>query len=233
LTINMKNFRSTVVALAFGALVTVLPASADTISLAITGPGSPIMVGGYQWSYTGTTTPSQALVGSGISFSGGTAATEFGSFSSSGNAGATAMQSQVIDFKVTPTINGGAQAAVTFEGSIRETTTNGLSTYSLVFGNNGTTACTVANCFNTGNGNTINNGQSVISTANGNYTLLAVNGIDYEVQTTTTLSPTKPFNFLNGFVGVVNSPEPATYATTGLAAAFLGLFLRRKAKQNS
>ena len=29
------------------------------------------------------------------------------------------------------------------------------------------------------------------------------------------------------------APEPGTLATTGLAAAFLGMFLRRKAKLNS
>ena len=230
MTINKKNFRSTLVALTFGALVTVLPASADTISLAIAGMPTNVLVGGYQWTFAPGAVNNLALPTSGATLDGNTLASEIGALSSSG-ATAPNTQSQVIDITVTPTINGGAAAAVTFEGSIQKASDG---TYSLYFGNNGTTACAnvAVSCTATGNGNVINNGQQVFASANGNYTVLQSGGMDYEVQTTTVLSPTKPLNFLNGFIGVVNAPEPATYATTGLAAAFLGMFLRRK-KQNS
>jgi hypothetical protein len=228
LTINKKNFRSTLVALAFGALVTVLPASADTISLAIVGTPTNILVGGQQWTFSGGTISPTALPGAGLTLNGGTIASEIGNLAGSGNSGATATHSEVIDVKVTPTIDGGAAAAVTFQGTIREV--GGV--YSLYFGNNGTTGCSnpanTTACFVTANGNVVNNGQTIA----GNYTVLSSGGMNYEVQTTTTLSASKPFNFLNGFVGVVVAPEPATYATTGFAIAFLGLFLRRKAQKS-
>ncbi len=226
MTINKKNFRSTLVALAFGVLVTVVPASADTISLAVTGSPTDTLVGGYQWAFAPGSVGTQTLPSGGLLLDGNTIATEIGSFGSTFNSGASATHSEVIDIKVTPTINGGAQAAVTFQGTIQDVGGN----YSLVFGNNGSTGCAnvAVSCFTTANGNVVNNGQTEIA---GGYTLLTENGVSYEVQTTTTLSPTKPFNYLNGFVGVASAPEPATYATTGLAVAFLGFFLRRKAKK--
>jgi hypothetical protein len=187
-----------------------------------------VAVGGYDWGFTPGSVGNTNLPAGGLFLNGSTFATEIGAFSSNGDSGAKATQSQVIDIAVTPTINGvKAQTAVTFEGTIQEV--NGA--YSLYFGNNGSTACSnpgSASCFGTSNGNVINNGQTIV----GNYTMLSVNGVNYEVQTTTALSPTKPLNYLNGFVGVAIAPEPATYATTGLAAAFLGLFLRRKAKKS-
>lgn len=230
MTINKKNFRSTLVALTFGALVTVLPASADTISLSIAGMPTNVLVGGYQWTFAPGAVTTTAFPASGVSLDGNTLGSEIGAFSSSG-AVAPNTQSEVIDITVTPTLSSGTKAAVTFEGTIQKASDG---TFSLYFGNNGTTACTniAVSCTTTANGNVINNGQTVVATANGNYTVLQSGGIDYEVQTTTSLSPTKPLNYLNGFVGVVNAPEPSTYATTGLAAAFLGMFLRRK-KQNS
>jgi hypothetical protein len=236
LTIHKKNLRSTVVALAFGAFVTVLPASADTITLSTTAysnglavtTANGILVGGFDWTFGGSAgstnvTGSQTL-SSGVTFSGNTLATEIGGIGATGNALATALQSQVIDFKVTPTIAGGTAAAVDFQGTIQEST-GGV--YSLYFGANGSTGCTnvSVSCFSTGNGNVVNNGQSVLASG---YTLLNSNGVNYEVATNTIL--TSKGAFLNGFVGAVVAPEPATYATTGLAAAFLGLFLSRKKK---
>ncbi len=228
MNINMKNFRSTLVALSFGALVTVLPASATTISLSTSGNPTTIGVGGYDWSFNDGSLATTTIPTAGITLAGGTLASEIGAFSSNGDSGAKATQSEVIDINVLPTINGvTATTAVSFEGTIQESTTG---IYSLVFGANGSTGCanTSVSCATTSNGNVINNGQTV----SGGYTDLLVNGINYEVATSTQLSPTKPLNYLNGFVGVAVAPEPATYATTGLAAAFLGLFLRRKAKKS-
>jgi hypothetical protein len=55
----------------------------------------------------------------------------------------------------------------------------------------------------------------------------------YAVQASTTFNPTGYKSFwVTGILGTL-TPEPATMATTGLAVAFLGLFLRRKAKLNS
>jgi hypothetical protein len=238
LTINKINFRSALVALALGSVVTAVPAFATTISLQSSSSPSTIAVGGYDISFNdpGGTQSLSLPASGGLTYAGGTMSTEIGAYSLAGDSGANATQSEVIDVNIKPTINGlQATTAVQFQASISET----AGSYSLVFGNNGATACTnpgSSSCFATTNGNTINNGQQVITSgALSGDTILAVNGVDYAVQTRTTLTPGKS-NYLNGFVGLVGvatAPEPATFATTGLAAAFLGLFLRRKIKQNS
>jgi len=240
LTINKKNFRSTLVALAFGVLVTVVPASADTISLAVAGSPQNVLVGGYSWSLTGSTVANDPIPAGGLYVNGMVNGVYNPALNNtlgfvSGNsvgAGAPATQSEVVDITLTPTTSAGKQAAVTFQGFIQENTQT--SQYSLVFGSQNSTGCSntgSASCFITGNGNQITNGQQIVTQNGVQYTELTSNGMTYEVQTQTTLQGGNKLNWLNGFVGVSTAPEPATYATTGLAAAFLGLFLRRKAKK--
>jgi len=227
LTINKNNFRSTLVALAFGALVTVVPASATTIGLS-TSPtqGAPtyVDVGDYAWAIQGYSI-SGTLSGAGTLTLDGTSNTNsILNVNGQNTCNCNYTGSGVVDVTVTPTINGGpAQTAVTFQGTIIDN----AGTFSLYFGNQGSTTCTT-NCYNTGNGYTVTAAQTV---ANG-YTTLVSNGVDYEIATSTLLGPSKALNYVGGFVGIVSAPEPATYATTGLGVALLGFFLRRK-KQNS
>jgi len=229
LTINKKNFRGILLSLTFGALVTVVPASATTIGLSVSptvGAPTTVDVGGYAWQIGGYTV-SGTLTNGILTLAGDSGTDSFlnvnGQNPCSPSCSSTT-GSGVIDVAVTPTINGGpAQTALTFQGSIVD---NG-GTFSLYFGNQGSTTCST-NCANTGNGYTINNGQTA---ANG-YTTLVSNGIDYEIATSTLLTPTKIINYVGGFVGIVGAPEPVTYATTGLGISLLGFFLRRK-KQNS
>jgi hypothetical protein len=224
LTINKKNFRSTLVALAFGALVTVLPASADTISTSVSTTPSDILVGGYSFMVSTAFGTANSLTGTfdnatPVNLHGGTLANELLLFTSNG---ATAPNSsEVVDVTfVNPTVslNGGtaaAQTSVTFQGTVAE---SGTGQYSLTFG--------------TG---TFGSGASAVTQFdNGAYTVINSGGVAYEIQSATTLNvgPAKQ-TYINGLIGVAIAPEPATFATTGLAAAFLGLFLRRKVKQNS
>jgi hypothetical protein len=226
LTINKNKFRSTLMALAFGALVTVVPASATTIGLSVAptiGAPTYVEVGGTAWGIGGYSV-SGTLTNGILTLAGDSGSDSFLNVNGQNTCNCNYTGSGVVDVTVTPTINGGpAQTAVTFQGSIID---NG-GTFSLYFGNQGSTTCTT-NCYNTGNGYAINNGQTA---ANG-YTTLVSNGIDYEIASSTLLTPTKAIQYVGGFVGIVGAPEPATYATTGLGIALLGFFLRRK-KQNS
>ena len=232
MTINKKNFRSTLVALAFGALVTVVPASADTISLAVAGSPTSVLVGGYSWSLTGSTVTNDTIPSGGLYLNGTTLSTSLGFVSGGSNSLAVATQSEVVDVTLTPTTSAGKQATVTFQGFIQENTST--NTYSLVFDKQGSTGCSntgSSSCFTTTNGNSVTVDQQYVTRNGVQYTELTSNGMTYDVQTSTTLQGGNKMNWLNGFVGVATAPEPATYATTGLAAAFLGLFLRRKAKK--
>jgi hypothetical protein len=229
LTINKKNFRSILLALTFGALVTVAPASATSIGLSVSptvGAPTTVDVGGTAWQIGGYTV-SGTLTNGILTLAGDSGSDSFlnvngQNFCSPSCSSITG--SGVIDVTVTPTINGGpAQTALTFQGSIVDNGGN----FSLYFGNQGSTTCTT-NCYNTGHGDTITAAQTIV----GGYTVLTQNGINYEIATSTSITPTKIINYVGGFVGVVSAPEPATYATTGLGIALLGFFLRRK-KRNS
>ncbi len=240
MTINKKSFRNAFAALTFGAIATVIPAYATTtVSVATSSSPTSVGVGGYDWIFNGsTTTPLTLPTSGGLTFNGNTMSSEFGLYSSVGDTGATNSASEVIDVSVAPTVkvNGATQAAsaVVFQGSIQAIGSGANTQYEMLFGSNGTQACANAavSCTTTSNGNVVNNGQSIVNIGGTNYTELVENGIDYAVQSQTFLTPGKA-TYFNGYIGLATAPEPATMATTGLAAAFLGLFLRRKAKQNS
>jgi hypothetical protein len=223
LTIKNKiNFRSTLAALALGGLVTVVPALADTVSF--TTASSPIAfgAGAYDFSFNDATI-SGSFGQSPTVFNGTTTTTSFGGFTVTGGSGNPS--SQVVDIDVKPTnINGTpvSGTALQFDGTLQDIG----GTYSLVFSAASSSACAASthalvNCGVAGTGAYA--GDIVETSGN----------LIYAVPATTSLNLTgnKSF-FVTGIVGTV-APEPATLATTGLAAAFLGLFLRRKAKQNS
>jgi hypothetical protein len=244
LTINKKNFRSTIVTVAFGALVSVLPASATSITLATSVSPTTIDVGGVAWALSGyatvdptvqtDTSATFAALTPGLDSVINVNGTSVCSATNLACKDQTA--SQVIDVNVTPTIVGGgvAATAVQFQGQIIDNVVNGVNNYELYFGNQGTVTClsSSASCATTANGSTITAAQTVVNTAAGEYTVISEGGVDYEIATATSLGASKPYNTVAGFVGIINAPEPATYATTGLGVALLGFFLRRK-KQNS
>jgi hypothetical protein len=209
LTINKINFRSTLAALVFGALVTVLPASADTVSFG-TSSSLPFSVGSYTFAFNGATISNLTVGTGGVALNGTSTINSFGGFTVSAGSGAA---SQVVDVDVTPTnINGTPVTTANplqFDGSIVDT----AGVYKLVFSaGNGATAGTGAYA-----------GDIVQTQGNLIYAVAA--------STTLNLTGNKSF-FINGIVAAI-APEPATFATTGLAAAFLSMFLRRRMKQTS
>ena len=220
MTINKINFRSTIVSLAFGALVTVLPASADSVTFGTTATPQAVAVGAYNFTITdassvvlnGLTTTPTALAGTSTT-------TSFGEVTLSLGVGGPV--SSVVAIDVNPTNIDGTP--VTVKGASPTATPAVFdATITSIGGGNFTVN------FNGG----VANGTGAYA---GDYVQIE-NGIEYAVAATTTVNSavTKSF-FIGGLVGVapLSTPEPATFATTGLAAAFLGLFLRRKAKQNS
>jgi hypothetical protein len=214
LTTNKINLRSTLATLAFGALVTVLPASADTVSFVTSSSPTSIGVGSFNFSFSGATVLNQTVGQTPTLFNQNTSADSFGGFTVSGlnNPGPA---SQVIDLLVQPTNASGVPVSglspIDFGGKIMDS----AGVYSLVFAADATKGTSAGTGLYAGD---------IIKQEGGEI---------YAVKTTTTLSPggNKSF-YITGIVGAV-APEPATMATTGLAAAFLGLFLRRKAKRNS
>jgi hypothetical protein len=100
LNINKIGSRSTLAALAFGALVTVLPASADTISFTTSSSPTGVDVGTYAFNFNGAVVNNHNEGYIPTLLSGTTTTTSFGGFTLSPGSGPA---SQVIDVNVTPT----------------------------------------------------------------------------------------------------------------------------------
>ena len=210
--INKIAFHSTA-ALVLGFALSALPAAATTISFTTAGTPTNVGVSGADFTFTGASVSSFDPT-AGVFFTGTTAGTSFGAFSfASGTP-----TSNVIDVKVTPTVNGGAAAVVDFQGTISSVVVGGTTAYSVNFsGTSGSTAGTGALA---------------------GYTQLVSNGVTYAVKTVEQLNTGTlgKQTWLNGYiqgVGQTIVPEPATLATTGLALVLVGFAARRKAKANS
>ena len=195
--------------------MTAIPAVADTVSFGTTSSPAGFGVAGDVFTFTpGTIT--DLLVGTTpVVLNGQSTTQSFGGFSITGGNGSCAVLcSTALKIDVTPTnINGTpvAAAPLIFDGSI-----------SYSGGVNGSYSLTFA----AGDG-------AVAGT--GAYTgdiVHTVGNLTYAVPDSTSLTNKPSSFFVTGIVGAV-APEPGTLATTGLAAAFLGMFLRRKAKQTS
>ena len=224
MTTNKINFRSTLAALALGALVTAIPAVADTVSFTTSSSPTALGVAGQYFSFSGATvtdlsigTPPTTLASNPYASTNSTA-NSFGGFSITPLANcsvvACAAGSSAVQIDLTPTnINGTSvnEAPLIFDGSIAYTGgANG--TYSLNFA--------------AGDGGVAGTGAYVGDIVH------TVGNITYAVPDSIALSNKTSSFFVTGIVGS-SAPEPATLATTGLAVAFLGMFLRRKAKQIS
>ena len=215
MTINKINFRSTLAALALGALVTVIPAAADTVSFGTTANPAGFGVAGDVFTFTPGTITNLLVGTTPVVLNGQSTTSSFGGFSVTGGSGSCAVLcSTNVQIDVTPTnVNGTpvAAAPLVFDGSL-----------SFTGGPNGTYSLN----FSAGDGGVAGTGAytgDIVHT---------VGNVIYAVPDAIALG-TKPSSFfVTGIVGAV-APEPGTLATTGLAAAFLGMFLRRKAKQNS
>ncbi len=212
MSINNKSFRSTLVALTFGALVTALPVAADSVSFTTSSNPASFGVGSYAFSFNDATVTNETVGLTPTVLNGTTTTTSFGGFTVSGAPGQAA--SQVVDVFVKPTNIDGTPVTTAsplqFDGKIVDT----AGVYSLVFSaGNGATAGTGAY-----SGDIIQTQGNLI----------------YAVKATTTLNTGKSF-FVTGLIGTAAAvvPEPATFATTGLAVALVGMFLRRRAKLNS
>ena len=211
--INKIGFGGTV-AFVLGAVLTVLPASATTISFTTAGSPTDVGVAGADFNYTGANVSSFDPT-AGTFFSGTTAGTSFGDFVfASGTP-----TSSVVNVNLSPTVNGGAAAVVDFQGTISSVIVGGTTLYTVNFGS--TPGAT-----------------NITTGALSGYTELTQNGINYAVQTTEQLSSGTPgkMTYLAGFIQGVSmniTPEPATMATTGLALLLGGLLVRRKATARS
>jgi hypothetical protein len=219
LNTNKITFRNTR-AFVFGAFLIALPASATTISFTTSASGSAsdnYGTGAADFNFTGanvgTTTLSNTAPGT--AFNGTVVSDSFGELTfASGTP-----NSNIIDVKLTPTVNGGAAAAVSFDGTISSVVVGGQTAYSVNF--SGTTG-----------------GTNVTSGALSGYTELTSNGLTYAIKTVEQLNTgtgskqTWVSGYIMGVPGSV-TPEPATLATTGLALALIGFSLRRKKRVNS
>lgn len=205
--INKIN-SSSMLALAFGALLTAFPAIAETITFT-TGPSPQSNFGAAPYNYTflgaDVSTPFDPTTNGGTFFSSSLMLSDsFGmiGFKSSGTPNGT-----VVNVDVTPTINGvTAATAIDFSGTVAVNSGSGVS--SVLF---------------SGGNTEVLNGQT--------YVYQVSNGVQYAIEQVQSL-PTNSAkaSYLVGFVGVVPSltPEPATVATTGLALVLAGLIARRK-----
>jgi len=199
--------------MAFGVILAALPATADTISFTTAPASQNVAASGETnsyFNYQGVTV-NTTYTPSGTAFT-GSATDSFGYLSFANGVAPPAGTSNVIDVTLnTPTINGGQQASVTFDGTVTSQVLSGVTVYNVNFtGASGTT--------------TIGGVQ---------YADVISNGVTYAIQATQQLN-TK-YTYLNGYIlGVPppTAPEPATIATTGLALALAGLIARRKASGN-
>ncbi len=198
--INKINSNS-MLALAFGALLTAFPVMAETISFT-TGPNATNLgTGADDFNFAGADVPTFTLSGSGTTFSSNSLSDSFGEFIFKN----ATPNSAVVSVDVTPTINGGSpSSSINFSGTIAV--------------NSGIPSITFSGSTETVNGNT--------------YVYQVSNGVQYAIEQTQSL-PTSlnKSTYLVGFVGVAPSltPEPATFATAGLALVLAGLVARRKA----
>ncbi len=201
-----KITSSSIVALAFGALLTVVPASAELITFT-TGPTqSNFGASPYNYTFLGAdvSTGFDPTTNGGTFFTSNMLSNSFGvvGFKSSGSP-----TSNVVDVDLTPTINGvTAATSIDFSGTVAVNSSTGVS--SVLF---------------SGGSTEVLNGQT--------YVYQVANGVQYAIEQVQNL-PTGPnkSSYLVGFVGVPASatPEPATVATAGLALVLVGLVARRK-----
>lgn len=188
------------IALAFGALLTAFPAMAETITFT-TGPDATNLgTGADDFNFAGADVPTFTLSGTGTTFSANSLSDSFGEFIFKNST----PNSAVVSVDVTPTINGGApSSSINFSGTIAVSS--------------GIPSITFSGSTETINGNT--------------YVYQVSNGVEYAIQQTQSL-PTSlnKTSYLVGFIGVAPSltPEPATFATGGLALVLVGLIARRK-----
>ena len=215
MTINKINFRSTLAALALGALVTVIPAAADTVSFGTTSNPAGFAVAGEVFSFTPGTVTNLSVGTPPTVLDGQSTTQSFGGFSVTGRNGSCAVLcSTAVQIDVTPTnVNGSpvAAAPLVFDGSL-----------SFTGGANGTYSLNFA----AGDGGVAGTGAytgDIVHT---------VGNITYAVPDQIALGAKPSSFFVTGIVGS-SAPEPGTLATTGLAAAFLGMFLRRKQSKSA
>jgi hypothetical protein len=187
-------------ALAFGALLTAFPATADTISFT-TGPNATNLgTGSDDFNFGGSDVSTFTLSGTGTTFAGPSLSDSFGAFVFKN----ATPNSAVVSVDVTPTINGvTASSSINFSGTIAV--------------NSGIPSITFSGSTETLNGNTF-----VYQNSGG-----VQYAIEQTQNLPTSLNK---MSYLVGFVGVAPSltPEPATAATTGLALVLAGLIARRK-----
>jgi len=208
LKINKIN-SSSMLALAFGALLTACPAMAETITFT-TGPSPQSNFGADSYNYTflgntGPTTGIDPTTNGGTFFS---STTQLGdSFGMIGFKNSGTPNGTVVNVDVTPTINGvTAATSVDFSGTVAVNSVSGVS--SVLFSGGKTEDL---------------NGQTFVYQVS--------NGVQYAIEQVQNLpTNTAKASYLVGFIGVAPSltPEPATMATTGLALVLAGLIARRK-----
>ncbi len=198
--INKIN-SSSMLALAFGALMTAFPAMAENITFT-TGPNATNLgTGADDFNFAGADVPTFTLTGTGTVFSSASLSASFGEFIFKNST----PNSAVVSVDVTPTIGGvTATSSVDFSGTI-------------AVSGGGVPTVTFSGSTETINGNTFVYQNS--------------GGVQYAIEQTQNL-PTSlnKTSYLVGFVGVAPSltPEPATFATGGLALVLVGLIARRK-----